>query len=579
MSAPGEGVWQTHQDQNVLLCSLFDLLWEVLGAEKVLRRDVEEEEGPEIPMMRRLPFPMVITTAFEMLQGKMSLKDYGSAAKTWAFLYSLFTCSTGARLSRAKETAASHQHTYSTLLLYLMPGSRHHGVLASLLHILAQNPNIWEAMPMLTKPKKVQLVGQWKLKLTEIHQFVVQAADAMQLAWPPAPESFQELPRPMQSRVDEGWFQRPEQKQDGLCSRLLFAPEIPKEGACLLGCPSLAVLNCTERWLEGTADMSSAEVEALATTPLRHLAEQHLVETPPSSLLPEEMPFDLVNHPTAKHRVAISMLSRLEREVKLCARMRNARQKPTLTFLQGHMVKTIANGDVAALTQAREQMKKLRGELLALKEKDEEFVAMAINKSFADAFDIDLSPAVPSGAPLRDRLRFWLLRYSDLEATLWFEHLCCGLLSPEAESDFSKLNPFLEPKATAGLLSRLTQMMLVAWRIIQPLGMSLLLLLGGRSEEKILWFAHLHQGAVSNYTSPSVCGSPMLILTSPLNMASQFVVAVPGIVPNLMALRWATVILTKNLPSGRGLCGTLTFPMFPSMNLWPRSFIVPWITG
>ena len=35
------------------------------------------------------------------------------------------------------------------------------------------------------------------------------------------------------------------------------------------------------------------------------------------------------------------MLSRLEREVKLCARMRNARQKPTLTFLQGHMVKAM----------------------------------------------------------------------------------------------------------------------------------------------------------------------------------------------------------------------------------------------
>lgn len=51
------------------------------------------------------------------------------------------------------------------------------------------------------------------LRAEEIHQFVVQAADAMQLAWPPAPESFQELPRPMQSRVDEGWFQRPEQKQ------------------------------------------------------------------------------------------------------------------------------------------------------------------------------------------------------------------------------------------------------------------------------------------------------------------------------------------------------------------------------
>ena len=30
------------------------------------------------------------------------------APKTWAFLYSLFTMSTGARLSRAKETAVSH---------------------------------------------------------------------------------------------------------------------------------------------------------------------------------------------------------------------------------------------------------------------------------------------------------------------------------------------------------------------------------------------------------------------------------------------------------------------------------------
>ena len=29
-------------------------------------------------MMRRLPFPMAINTAFEMCQGKMTLKDYGS---------------------------------------------------------------------------------------------------------------------------------------------------------------------------------------------------------------------------------------------------------------------------------------------------------------------------------------------------------------------------------------------------------------------------------------------------------------------------------------------------------------------
>lgn len=35
--------------------------------------------------------------------------------------------------------------------------------------------------------------------------------------------------------------------------------------------------------------MTSSEVEALATAPLRDIAQQHLVETPPSSLLPEQL--------------------------------------------------------------------------------------------------------------------------------------------------------------------------------------------------------------------------------------------------------------------------------------------------
>lgn len=46
-TTPGSETWlKTLGFSKVLLCSLFDLLWEVLGAEKVLRRDVEEEEGP-----------------------------------------------------------------------------------------------------------------------------------------------------------------------------------------------------------------------------------------------------------------------------------------------------------------------------------------------------------------------------------------------------------------------------------------------------------------------------------------------------------------------------------------------------
>lgn len=45
-------------------------------------------------MMRRLPFPMAITTAFEMLQGKMSLKDYGSESRLFNSMLSLFRVAT-----------------------------------------------------------------------------------------------------------------------------------------------------------------------------------------------------------------------------------------------------------------------------------------------------------------------------------------------------------------------------------------------------------------------------------------------------------------------------------------------------
>ena len=55
--------------------------------------------------------------------------------------------------------------------------------------------------------------------------------------------------------------------------------------------------------------------------------------------------------------------------------------------------------------------------------------------------------------------------------------------------------------------------------------------------------------------------------------------AVPGNVPGLTALLWATAMSTKNQSMGRELFGILTFLTFPSMNLWPRPFVVPWIIG
>eukprot|EP00439_Symbiodinium_sp_Y106_P015646 s3067_g2.t1 len=110
--------------------------------------------------------------AGRMLQGKMSLKDYGKAAKTWAFLYSLFTCSTGARLSRAKDTQLS--------------------------------PRGYE----------FEAAGR-RCYAIELAAFTG------------------ELPRPMSSIVDPAWLQRADHK-GGLCPRLLFVPELSREGGVAL---------------------------------------------------------------------------------------------------------------------------------------------------------------------------------------------------------------------------------------------------------------------------------------------------------------------------------------------------------
>ena len=56
----------------------------------------------------------------------------------------------------------------------------------------------------------------------------------------------------------------------------------------------------------------------------------------------------------------------------------------------------------------------------------------AINETNERANYVELSTD-QEGTGARDRLRFWLLRFTGLETPIWFEHFCCGLLSPNCE--------------------------------------------------------------------------------------------------------------------------------------------------
>ncbi|OLP97991.1 hypothetical protein AK812_SmicGene19597 [Symbiodinium microadriaticum] len=91
--------------EQVLMCSLFDLLFEVLGvAELLLREDVgEDSEGPEVPLMRRMSLPLAMEHAKKMVNG-------------------VFTRSVAVKLGRSKEVNYQHQHTFGELLFQLTPG-------------------------------------------------------------------------------------------------------------------------------------------------------------------------------------------------------------------------------------------------------------------------------------------------------------------------------------------------------------------------------------------------------------------------------------------------------------------------
>jgi len=69
----------------------------------------------------------------------------------------------------------------------------------------------------------VRLVKAWKLKLAEMHQVTIMAANAMALQWPPSDEDFLELPTPQYSQVADVYFKEVSANQGGLCPRQLFA--------------------------------------------------------------------------------------------------------------------------------------------------------------------------------------------------------------------------------------------------------------------------------------------------------------------------------------------------------------------
>ncbi|CAK9023700.1 unnamed protein product [Durusdinium trenchii] len=453
---PKESKWQCHLDQNVLMCSLFDLLFEVLGAELLLREDVgEDSEGPEIPLMRRMSLPMAMEHAKKMVNGECQISDTG----TYALLYSVFTRSVAVKLGRSKEVNYQHQHTFGELLLQLTPGARNHGILNSVLHILALNPETSAAMPQLTKPKKVRLVKQWKAKLSQIQKSLLDAAYGLQLQWPPHPKDFGELPIPVHCEIANIYLELPPSSIGGLNPQRLFS--LPGSRAALGRRPVNVGLGCNWRPLRMSKlhTVSSEDLDAFVSRPLRALVEKHIQFDDPAEEADAKMPFILDAHPAMQHAVAKAMMGRLAKEMRNYAAMHNKQKLPKLIHMD---IDGIVAGNKELLEKALAQLRDLFEGLQAMKVHDETFVSATIDH-LLKAVDACSTTEEIRDHPV-ERLHFWLLRYAGHETEMWFQLLCRTLLSPDCITDFKRFNPFLTEEDVHELLAALSQMMLATSR-------------------------------------------------------------------------------------------------------------------
>ena len=123
-----------------------------------------------------------------------------------------------------------------------------HGVLQSVLHILANNPQICMEMPKLTRPRTLRTASQWRRKLAAIHQELVDHELRGNLHWPPAPAEVPALATPAvqgptrRSHAQHGQYAAP----GALCPGLVFGPpSAAADAPCALLFEGLPVFETT----------------------------------------------------------------------------------------------------------------------------------------------------------------------------------------------------------------------------------------------------------------------------------------------------------------------------------------------
>ena len=200
------------------------------------------------------------------------------------------------------------------------------------------------------------------------------------------------------------------------------------------------------------------------------------------------MPFDVSYHPKAQNSAAVKVLNRLADDMTHYANQCAVEKTPRIIGLLDHDIRRLvadspnpssptgipsSSGSPGGLEleQVLKSLNTLVGKLTALRDRDDAFVARAlehitsvVNQTLL--FNNPDNPSSPDDVDKDRRIRFEfsLLRLCGQESTIWFSFVAACLLSSRQMHDLRKLNPFLTEKAvehvedcTVALLLRATR--------------------------------------------------------------------------------------------------------------------------
>ena len=187
--------------------------------------------------------------------------------------------------------------------------------------------------------------------------------------------------------------------------------------------------------------------------------------------VPENMPFDLSEHPIARNNMSRATLDRLKDDAYDYAEASNkGTEAELLQFLEDNTRHYVQNPNSPETHQAIEQVKRLLAALMDLQQKDTVYTGQLINhilRTVNGVVSSDPPAKMGDEEGMRAKYAFSLARYSGQETTLWFEFLVGVLASDSAERQIKELSPLLSPVTIRRAMDLIVDVLLHANRIGQ----------------------------------------------------------------------------------------------------------------